>query len=400
MKPAPIPIEVASSLLRALGLLIGQAGIYGPSHNVTQNAARIVFPEIEQAVGKHGAIEITLREKKLLVNGMDLEASGSGKNLLDRMALHKVEGIAFLAPANMDEFLKCITLFGTAPTTLAADGGFENAMKQANLRSVQVVNVTYRRVSKDQANATTAQPGTERPDKPLRTTRRPNETAAAVLDLTPLPEDISDSPSSTTPSDPFFTDSVPRSASVEARQQQTAVVRQQRASTLASMLRQAATILEQETAGENQNQPAAIEGTVSQIRDMLTTMTTDSERQIQTFAGQVNADRQAVADIESAARRRGVGLQLTRGELISHYSEISQEIAQPLTGLERLGRRREAADQLPVLAGGAARVVQVDGAQVARQLEGAAPGDVGRLVRAFAPLRQREEQREGDNADD
>ena len=187
MKLATLPAEEAISLLRALGLLIGQASIYGPTHKVTQNAARAVFPELEQAVTRHGAIEITLRDKRWLVNGAVLEVGGAGKNLLDRMAMHKSEGIAFLPPANIDEFLKCVTLFGTPPLSMAADGGFENAMKQANLRSVQVVNVTYRRVSKDSAAA--AKADTARPDKP-RASRRTNTPAAAgVLDLAALAED-------------------------------------------------------------------------------------------------------------------------------------------------------------------------------------------------------------------
>ena len=326
MKLANLPSEDALSLLRSLGLLVGQAGIYGPAHNVTQQAARIAFPALEQMVTRQGAIEITLRDKQLLVNGSAMDVGGSsGKNLLDRMTLHKVEGIAFLPPANLDEFLQCVTLFGTPPAALAASGGFENAMKQAGLRSVQVVNVTYRRVARDAADAAARTPpaATDRQRLLLRQ-HRPGATMAAsgVLDLAPLTED-----------DTTLTNDVAGSAGAPAAHARhpSAAIRQQRTSALAGLLRQAATVLEQANAGDAENQHAVIEGTVSQIREMLTSMTTDSEHQIQTFAGQVNADRLAIADIESAARRRGVGLQLTRNDLITRYAEISQEIAQPLT---------------------------------------------------------------------
>jgi len=319
MKLANIPSKEAISLLRSLSLLIGQAGIYGPSHNVTQNAARAMFPVLQQAVNQHGTVEIAQRDRKMLVNGAVLDVGGSsGKNLLDRMALHKIEGIAFLPPANMDEFLKCVALFGAPPLSLAASGGLENAMKRANLRSIQVVSVTYQRMPKDQATTAKADPG--RPDKP-RAPWRPG--ATEVLDLASVQEIV--------PDDTAAPGGTPPDAAFEEASKQTWIARQQRASALAGLLRQAATMLEQENAAGIDNRHEALEGAFSQLRDMLAKMTTESERQINTFAGQVHADREAIADIESAARRRGIGLQLTRSELISHYAEISQEIAQPLT---------------------------------------------------------------------
>ena len=319
MKLVKIPDDEAIALLRELGLLVGQAGIYGPAHNVTLNAARSAFPALEQIVGRHGAIEITLREKKILVNGGVLDVGGSsGKNLLDRMALHKVEGIAFLPPLDMDEFLQCVTLFGTPPMSLAAEGGFEEAMKKANLRSVQVVNVTYRRVSKDQAVGD--KPDAARVAKP-RAPRRPSATTVAgVLDMATAQPGAAD------------TDAEKVAEVAETtRRQAAAAVRKQRATAMAELLREAAALLEQEGASESEDRQQHLMGAFDQIRDMLTAITADSENQIKTFAGQVRADRKTIADIESAARRRGIGLLLTRGELMAHHAEINQEILQPLT---------------------------------------------------------------------
>jgi hypothetical protein len=318
MKLAKIPDEEAVALLRALGLLIGQAGIYGPNHNVTQNAARQTFPELQAAIERHGAIEITLREKKLIVNGGVLDVGGSsGRNLLDRMLLHKVEGVAFLPPPDLDEFLRCITLFGTPPTVLAAEGGFEEAMKRADLRSVQVVNVTYRRVSKERAAA--EKPEGEAPAKP-RAARRPSAAALRdTLDAAAVPDPVRDAEVA----------AVEQTAREAGRQ--VALARRQRAVAMAELLRRAASMLEQEDAIDDASRQKHIMGTVTEIRDMLARMSTDSESQIQSFAGRVHADRKTIADIESAARRRGIGLNLTRGELIEHYAELCQELAQPLT---------------------------------------------------------------------
>jgi hypothetical protein len=86
MKLTKIPEETLIPLLRDLSLLIGQAGIYGVSHNVTQIAARAAFPMLERVVGEHGAIEITLRDRTLLINGEVSNAGSSqARNLLERI---------------------------------------------------------------------------------------------------------------------------------------------------------------------------------------------------------------------------------------------------------------------------------------------------------------------------
>ena len=46
---------------------------------------------------------------------------------------------------------------------------------------------------------------------------------------------------------------------------------------------------------------------------------------------QIEEDRATVESIEAASRRRGMGPQLTRAELLERFAELSQEIVQPLT---------------------------------------------------------------------
>jgi hypothetical protein len=320
MKLTKIPEETLIPLLRDLSLLIGQAGIYGVAHNVTQIAARAAFPMLERVVGEHGAIEITLRDRTLLING---EASNAGssqaRNLLERMVLHKIEGIAFLPPANRDEFLKFLALFGTPPMTLAADGGFENVMKQANLRSVQVVNVQYRRVSDSRA----AKPDPDRPAKPRAPRRTGTRILADMLGLAALPE------KNGADADALCATTSP--GQTEETRQETIAARRQRSVALAAMLRQAAALLEQHEDSAIEDRYVDMVAAFNPIRDLLASLSTDAERGIRALAGQVNADRKTIASIESAARRNGIGLQLTREDLVTRYAEISQEITQPLT---------------------------------------------------------------------
>ena len=316
MKLTKIPEEDALALLRELGLLIGQASIYGPAHNVTRNAIQAAFPALEQALRTHGTIEFSRRERALLVNGAVLNlASTTGRNLADRMILHKNEGLAFVPPADLQEFQAFIALLGAAPAALAADGGFDEALKKAGLRSVQAINVAYRRVS---AAAPRAAADAEGPARP-RALRRPSAAAVAhVLDEAARANEAgAETPA---PPDP----------AAEARRQ-AAEARRQRAAALSDLFRQAADMLDREEGAAAGDGGTRLQEAFGRIREMLAGMSVESEKQIQTLAHQVHADRKAIAEIETAARKRGIGLQLTREELVARYAEINQELAQPLT---------------------------------------------------------------------
>ena len=303
MAYAKIPEKEVSLLVRALGLLVNQAGVYGPTHNVTQRAARSVFAELDEIVGRYGAVEIALKENHLLLNGsMDGMDAASARNLADRMNLYKIGGLLFLPPADLDEFLTCVALFGTPPAVLAAKGGFEAALKQVGLRSIQAVEVAYRRVTDD--------------DPPVESTitASPSTVTANVEDLVAAwARDFS------------MPHAVPEEPVIPA------VVQKDRIQRLATLLRETATMLENDVGLDSDQRQQQILEAIARIRAALTEVTLESERHITALAEQVNADRQTIASIESAARRRGLGIRLTRAELVERYAELNQEIVQPLT---------------------------------------------------------------------
>jgi len=313
-----IPGKDAVLLVRALGLLVNQAGIYGPTHKVTQSAARSVFAELEHAIKTYGPVEIALKDKRVLLNGsLDGLDASAGKNLMDRMNLHKIGGLVFLAPPDFTEFLACVALFGTPPLTLAAQGGFEAAMKQTGVRSVRVVTVAYQRVVEQE----TAQPfmpslpsETEKP-----TQRNSGVGGSEVTDLAAAWERDFGMKTAGEPATPLSADETPKSA------------RQERAAKLAALLRDTATLLECEGALSDEEQHERVMAAITRIRDTLLASTRDSERQIAALADRVDDDRQTIASIESAAKRRGIGLKISRAELVERYAELNQEIVQPLT---------------------------------------------------------------------
>ncbi|MDX9866473.1 MAG: hypothetical protein RBT78_00980 [Kiritimatiellia bacterium] len=311
-----IPEKDAVLLIRALGLLISQASVYGPSHKVTQNAARSVFTELEQAVRAYGVIEIALNERQLLVNGSsDGITEAAGKNLSERMTLHKIGGLLFQAPAVLDEFLTCVTLLGTPPAALAAENGFEGAVRKAGLRSVQVVTVAFQRVAGEKEEKTGDLSGAPVPADPQAAANRPRPAAGgvAVLDL----------------SEALAMDDAPETPHTAPDTR--AAKRKEQSASLASLLRETAALLEQDEGPSAEKRHQTVIDTLERIRHVLSTLTVDSEHHISSLANQVDDDRQTIASIESAARRRGIGLKLTRAELIERYAELNQEIVQPLT---------------------------------------------------------------------
>lgn len=318
MAYAKIPGKDAVLLVRALGLLVNQAGIYGPAHNVTRSAARSVYAELEQAVKTYGPIEVALQDNRVLINGsVDGLDVAAGKNLRDRMLLHKIGGIVFLAPPDLNEFMMCITLIGTPPAVLVADGGFEAALKRAGLKSVRAVTVAYQQVGNDAPETRPEPPSPEEPETPAQR-RAPAGYGTGVLDLSAALGNGFEM----TPDEP----EKPVTAAATAASE-----RKERAAALAALLRDTAALLEHDDALTDEEQQEKVIGALNRIRDALIASTAESERQIASLADQVDEDRQTIASIESAARRRGIGLKLSRSELVERYAELNQEIMQPLT---------------------------------------------------------------------
>src|SRR5947207_28526 len=71
-----------------------------------------------------------------------------------------------------------------------------------------------------------------------------------------------------------------------------------------------------------------------------------------------------------------------------HVADAHVEVAEPLPRLECFGSRWIPLHQLPVLDGGAARVIEVDGAEIARQLQRAAADGVDLLALLVAQSQQ------------
>lgn len=315
-----IPEQEAVLLVRALGLLFNQAGVYGPAHKVTQSAACAVFAEMRQAVANHGPIEFSLRESNVLVNGLaDGIEIATGRNLRDKLQLYRLDGLLFLAPLLQEDFLFCVKLFGAPPASFLQPGGVEAVLRKADLKSVRAVSVSYQRRNGKAAvrnGSVSAARSTALVTSPTISSAPCATGGTGVLDLSSaLSDTVADQ----------------GQESVHADAESSATRRKERSVEMATLLRTAASLLEQDAAAANGAGHQRMLKTLQKVRDVLDQVTAGSEHSIATLADQVDEDSKTIASIEFAARRRGIGLKLTRGELVERYAELNQEIVQPLT---------------------------------------------------------------------
>lgn len=309
-----IPNTEALFLVRALGLLISQVGVYGPTHKVTQSAQKSVFVELSKAVNQYTTLDFTCAEDKILVNGSadDLDPA-TIRNLRDRMTLHKLGGLIFSAPLDDQEFQTCISLLASPPGKLDDQGGFEAIIQKANFKSIKTLNVNYRRIV---GNATPP------PAVPKPTQDIPQKTDTAFRGVVDLSDELSNTPFSDAPT--AGTTSTASHASKE--ETEPTDLRNE----INAILTEVITLLARNEFADSGQQQQSLANSLRTIRDVLRHSTEDSQTHIAVLAEKVHEDRQTIASIESSARRRGL-LKLTREELVERYAELNQEIVQPLT---------------------------------------------------------------------
>jgi len=322
MNYTPVPEQISISLLRSFGLLLQQAGMYGMKHNVTALALRESFDLLDSALAMYGPVEIGVSETTALVNASPVLSTDSAfRNFMSRVEIHKLGAILFSPEIDVEEFTVFIRLISSSSMALAQRGGLRGALDGAGLRSVKLVNTEYKKVleGKDAPPPPAPPPPTPPPED--KTFSLGTGAEDGVLDLSlglaeASPTFASDKPDDGSPA-----------SDLEANRRR----RRENASKMAAMLRATAALIENEGALPAEIGQKQILASIERILKTLEASTHETRIQVSKLAGQVEADRQTIASIESSARRRGIGFHLTRQELLEHYAEINQEMLQPAT---------------------------------------------------------------------
>ena len=331
----------AKTLLHALGIAVQQAVMYGPVHNVTRLAAREAAATLADSLGRETGLELAVAPQGggALVNGEPVSSPDSaGQAFLARMEAHGVHELHFspgFEPGEVETFL---ALLATRPDASAASGGFKAALERALPGgSVRVVESQWRKVGEDGPGGGPARPalpkgasalagaadslyGSRKSSAPAHSSpARPAPTGeGATLDLT----------AALAEAEPRFGAS--RREKDEAAAEGTAR-READKRAVAELLRRTADLLERAGRPPDADLRREVLETIERTLHIVEANTAGTSDRIGELSRQIEEDRATVESIEAASRRRGMGPQLTRAELLDRFAELSQEIVQPLT---------------------------------------------------------------------
>jgi len=378
----PLPEAAAADLCKRLGLALGNAAMYGMVHTVTVNAQNAAYETLVGLLDLYGEIEWGLLEDGLLINGKPVDAGrGTAQVLVDQLRRGGINNFAVCPPLERREFGAFLSILAAEPgSPLIADGGVEAAVVKAGFRGIRVDKAVYERVGskalrKDPAadvpkqkegGRAEARAGGARVDKG-RVFDLDSE-FLAMGDQGMAGEGLS---------------SVPGALDIGAQaahylEQRSEIMRQHAA--MVDMVRRCAEdpaclemlrkelvdsglseaewrVLLAESGGDSgarhddetvarllisveelAAQRARCGADAQAMNHALETIGREVESLIQhtqgkasSLAQRVDADRSTVAEIEQHARDSGIGLQLSREELLGSLAEINQELVQPLT---------------------------------------------------------------------
>ena len=306
-------------LVRAMGLLLNQAAVYGPVHNVTKSAISRVYEEIFENLSRYKALEFTVKSNLICVNGQSGGVdSVVSSNLVRRFAQLDISGLLFLHPLPAKEFEMCVKILAMPIAQVAEAFGVEEILKREGLLSVFVVNVDYKRVEGDLEE--------DNSDSGVfnlngHSGNSPEVIPSGIIDISQELGEGAELSFDIFGPDDHQGESLARERRERLRQSES----------LAALLRETAEALEGNSSESSEAHFERVVSALEHIKSALAVMTEGSETAITSLAQQVNADKETVAGIEAEAKVRGYALNLTREDLLTRYAELNQEIVQPLT---------------------------------------------------------------------
>lgn len=294
-------IQESLTLVRDFGILVNQVAFYGVAHKVIQDQIAIFFNSLKSLLQQHESLELVVLHDKIAVNGRtDGIDAQTSRNLKERMMLHKVHGLSFLPTIEQHELAALLSLLGTLPVRLADKGGFEAALKQANLANIHLVQYALTRVGKEHKEA----PPPKTQVKATVTEGQDGKSAASAL---PSKQPI-------------------KAARFPQFKEHRKVVQ----SELLSLLSEVSQLVTTEGETQDVSQDQRMLNTLRSIRDTLRTTTETSKQRIATLLDHKKPKKPATPASPSLPARKERA-RYTQKELMGRYAELTQEIAQPLT---------------------------------------------------------------------
>ena len=336
--PTSLSSGAARSLLHALGIAVQQAVMYGPVHNVSRLAAREAAATLADSLGPEAGLEIAVAPQGggVLVNGESVSSPDSaGQAFVARLEAHGVHELHFapgFASSDVETFL---ALLAARPDASAASGGFKAALGRALPGgSVRVLESQWRKVGEDGSAPGSAPSRPALPKGvsalagaadslyggkgPAAASRPAPSGDGATLDLS----------SAFAEAEPRF---APSRAEKAAAAAEGAARREADKRAVSEMLRHTADLLDRAGRPPDAEIKREVLETIERTLHLVEEGSAETSRRIGELSHQIEEDRATVESIEAALRRRGMGPQLTRAELLERLAELNQEFVQPLT---------------------------------------------------------------------
>lgn len=373
----PLSDSDAGNLCKQLGIALNNAAMYGMEHTVTAASKVSAFETIVSLHDIYGDIEFYLADEGLLVNGKAYSGpKGTSQTLSDLMRKGNILQFALCAPLERNDFNTFLTLLAAEPGSPLISQGVEEALAAARLKSIRVEKSVYARIS-----AANDESAVSQGEVAAGKGKGSSGGGARIFDLdsefSSLEEAFMlDSGESGGVEDGLAitaqaTDYLERRN--EIRRQHEALLNRvrscgddpQRLKRLQEQLLQCGfsekewNVLLAESGVKNKENPDVDVQALSSLIDRVGTMITPNAdgsvdhphvsdaldkigRQVEqlihrtkgeasSLAKHVEADKGTIAKIENEARAQGIGLELSREELLQSLAEINQELVQPLT---------------------------------------------------------------------
>lgn len=379
----PVPATDSAVLYKGFGLVLANAAMYGMEHAVTAESLESLFARLVDLLDLYGEIEWGMCDEGLMLNGNPVDSSrGAAPAFVEQMRRGNILSFAFCPPLDRREFGMFMSIFSAKPGSALIEDGADAALVRAGFKSIRADKAVYERVRKKEIPTGAVKPGAVKTDimRPTQagTSRDSGKKRVFDLDSDFLALDNVNTDDSLHTLEPGGYAAAAQAARYleqrnEVRRQRAGMVdmvcacagdpsrldrlHQQLVSCgfspgewhsllqeagiaeerglgpskapLQTLLRRVEQMAaEMDAGGEHVKSTTEALETIEQEVDLLIRGT---RQQSTTLAQRVDADRSTVAEMERQARERGVGLMLTRDELLQNLAEINQELVQPLT---------------------------------------------------------------------
>lgn len=285
--------DTGIDLCKVLGLAINNISVYGIAHSVTATSVSSAYDRLVELLDTYGKVSFVFGDSGLLINDTLIRTERStGQLFVSQLTKLGVNDFTFKSPLDRREFNSFFTILAAAPASEVVADGFEAAVAKGGFKSIQVTNVIYARIDK---NADLKKMNFDGPGQGAidRTNKSSGGANTFDLDMDLGFEDLGFE--------------IPQTDSGYA---QTGL-----------------------NGGSNDNaQSVTVNNkSVNEMHQNLIDTIQETKQQATTLVGKVDSDRKTIAKVEQDAKAHGIGLNLTREELLENLAEINQELSQSLT---------------------------------------------------------------------